>query len=81
MSTESSHNYFLREYETKTSKTLRINQIEYGDVGCVVWDASIVLAKYLEILINEAKIDFSGLSIIELGAGTGLISVLMASYG
>jgi hypothetical protein len=82
MSVESKNNYFLREYVTKAGKILNINQIEYGGVGCVVWDASIVLGKYLENLIIEKKFDFAaGLDIIELGAGTGLISILLASYG
>jgi hypothetical protein len=73
--------YFQREYETKVGDLLRINQVECGDVGCVVWDASIVLAKYLENLIIEKKLDLNGSSVIELGAGTGLIGILMASYG
>ncbi len=75
--------YFIREYETKTDLLIRINQIEYGDVGCVVWDASIVLAKYLENLIIDKKINLNDIraNFIELGAGTGLIGILLAAYG
>ena len=38
---------FIRELEIK-DKTIRIKQLYIGDVGCVVWDAAIVLCKFLE---------------------------------
>ena len=38
---------FFKELEIK-GKTIRIKQIYVGDVGCVVWDAAIVLCKFLE---------------------------------
>ena len=38
---------FIRELEIK-DKTIRIKQLYVGDVGCVVWDAAIVLCKFLE---------------------------------
>ena len=38
---------FIRELEVK-GKTIRIKQLYVGDVGCVVWDAAIVLCKFLE---------------------------------
>ncbi len=38
---------FIREIEC-AGKTLRIKQLYVGDVGCVVWDAALVLAKFLE---------------------------------
>ena len=40
---------FIRELEIK-DKTIRIKQLYVGDVGCVVWDAAIVLCKFL---VNE----------------------------
>ena len=38
---------FTRELEIN-DKTIRIKQLYIGDVGCVVWDAAIVLCKFLE---------------------------------
>ena len=38
---------FIRELEVK-DKSIRIKQLYVGDVGCVVWDAAIVLCKFLE---------------------------------
>ena len=38
---------FIRELEIK-DKIIRIKQLYVGDVGCVVWDAAIVLCKFLE---------------------------------
>ena len=38
---------FTRELEC-AGKSLRIKQLYVGDVGCVVWDAALVLTKFLE---------------------------------
>ena len=38
---------FVRELEVN-NKLIRIKQLYVGDVGCVVWDAAIVLCKFLE---------------------------------
>ena len=38
---------FTREIDV-AGKTLSIKQLYIGDVGCVVWDAAIVLTKFLE---------------------------------
>lgn len=38
---------FTRELDC-SGKTLHIKQLYVGDVGCVVWDAALVLAKFLE---------------------------------
>ena len=43
----SSMSSFIRELEIK-EKTIRIKQLYVGDVGCVIWDAAIVLCKFLE---------------------------------
>jgi len=43
---------YPREAELRDSRTLQIFQSEIGDVGCVVWDAAIVLAKFYEHLIH-----------------------------
>ncbi|XP_046839201.1 protein N-lysine methyltransferase METTL21D-like [Xenia sp. Carnegie-2017] len=55
-----------------------MHQAHIGDVGCVVWDAALVLAKYLE---NTRWSDLNGRSVIELGAGTGLISLCCCLAG
>ena len=38
---------FIRELDIKDN-TIKIKQLYVGDVGCVVWDAAIVLCKFLE---------------------------------
>lgn len=53
---------FSRELECD-GKTLRIRQLYVGDVGCVVWDAALVLARFLE---NPSYFDQSG------GRGVGV---------
>lgn len=41
---------FTREVELESvGRSLLLSQEVEGDVGCVVWDAAIVLAKYLEV--------------------------------
>ena len=73
---------FLREFERQDGKCLVINQCQIGDVGCVVWDAAIVLASYLETedfrkstegQSNESVL--SGSTTIELGSGTGIVGL------
>jgi protein N-lysine methyltransferase METTL21D len=76
-----SNSYFIREYDTLTNKTLKISQIEIGDVSGIVWDAAIVLGKYLEKEIVENRIPVKDGNIIELGAGTGFIELILATYG
>ncbi|XP_066464161.1 protein N-lysine methyltransferase METTL21D isoform X2 [Eleutherodactylus coqui] len=39
---------FVRELERGDGALLEIRQLSSGDVGCVVWDAAIVLSKFLE---------------------------------
>lgn len=73
---------FEREIECKNG-TLRIQQAEVGDESCVVWDAALVLAKYIQTdhfcstdggrLVNRR--------VIELGAGTGVVGLIAAACG
>lgn len=52
-----------------------------GDVNCVVWDASLVLAKYLETM-SQHKADFlSGIKVLELGSGLGVVGLTAATLG
>ncbi|XP_060576625.1 protein N-lysine methyltransferase METTL21D-like [Ruditapes philippinarum] len=72
---------FVREIERNDSKVLQINQCEVGDVGCVVWDAAIVLAKYLESEDFHKGTDLVDKNVVEIGAGTGVVGLMAASYG
>lgn len=77
--------YFVREIEKNDGCTLKVKQCYLGDVGCVVWDAAIVLAKYLETKqfydpssgVNE----WASRSVVELGAGTGVVGLMAATLG
>ncbi|KAJ2947456.1 hypothetical protein O0L34_g17240 [Tuta absoluta] len=73
---------FPREIDIEVClKTLKIFQKLEGDVNCVVWDASLVLAKYLETICHQ-KADFlSGLKVLELGAGLGVVGLTAATLG
>ncbi|CAL8288696.1 unnamed protein product [Lota lota] len=46
-------------------------------VAAVVWDAAVVLAMYLEL----GQVELRGRSVIELGAGTGLVGIVAALLG
>ena len=76
-------NYFTREIEFSKG-VLRINQSYIGDVGHVVWDAAIVLAKFLDRKYLEEEKQCNVLaskSIIELGSGTGIVGLVAAMKG
>ena len=72
---------FLREYERNDDIILKLYQSEVGDVGCVVWDAALVLAKYLESADFELGADLKSKIVIELGAGTGAVGLVAGSFG
>lgn len=74
--------YFSREFELSSSQTtIEILQHTYGDVGCVVWDAALVLAAYLDKM-NEKNINtYQGVKFLELGAGTGCVGLAAAALG
>ena len=75
---------FVREYECKNGDILTINQCEIGDVGCVVWDAALVLASYLETedwKTNSGENRLLNKNVLELGAGTGLVGLQAAHLG
>ena len=77
--------YFVREIEKNDGFTLKVNQCYMGDVGCVVWDAAIVLAKYLET--KQFYEPSTGVNlwadrrVVELGAGTGAAGLMAATLG
>ena len=71
---------FIRELELEVdneTKTLQVDQQYEGDTGVVVWDAAIVLTKYLETISEKLK----GSKIVELGAGTGAVGLSAAVLG
>uniref|UniRef100_A0A3Q2DGP3 Valosin containing protein lysine (K) methyltransferase n=1 Tax=Cyprinodon variegatus TaxID=28743 RepID=A0A3Q2DGP3_CYPVA len=77
--------YFVREIEKNDGCVLRMKQCYMGDVGCVVWDAAIVLAKYLETKqFYEPSTGVNmwcGRTVVELGAGTGVVGLMAATLG
>ncbi|XP_062863666.1 protein-lysine methyltransferase METTL21D [Trichomycterus rosablanca] len=79
------NNYFVREIEKNDGSVIKVFQCSKGDVGCVVWDAAIVLSKYLETeQFNNPLTGYnswSSKSVMELGAGTGLVGLMAASLG
>ncbi|XP_056152273.1 protein-lysine methyltransferase METTL21D [Lampris incognitus] len=82
---EEQGDYFVREIEKNDGQVLRMKQCYKGDVGCVVWDAAIVLAKYLET--KRFYDPTSGVNhwakkyVLELGAGTGVVGLMAATLG
>jgi len=78
------HRMFTRELERSDGRVLTISQYEVGDVGCVVWDAALVLSFYLD---SAAFTDETGISrlldksVVELGAGTGVVGIQAAACG
>lgn len=77
--------YFVREIEKNDGCVLNIKQCYLGDVGCVVWDAAIVLAKYLETKSfhdpSSGVSVWAGRRVLELGSGTGVVGLMAATLG
>lgn len=73
---------FEREYELEDGRgVLVLSQLEEGDVNCVVWDAALVLAKYLEARSGRHPEWLRGRRVLELGAGLGCVGLVAACYG
>lgn len=73
---------FTREVEIESLKTsLKFYQKEIGDVSCVIWDASLVLAHYIERRAVQNQWPLEGKKVIELGAGVGCVGILTACFG
>ena len=77
--------YFVRELEKNDGSVLKVNQCLKGDVGHVVWDAAIVMAKYLEteaFLNSDTGVSsWTSKKVLELGAGTGIVGLVAATLG
>lgn len=71
-------------YEDEARVTFDIHQDPHGEwaagIGATVWDAALVLSRYLE---SESfpKNHFVGKRVVEIGAGTGLVGLVLASKG
>lgn len=77
-----SNDLFPREIDIEIClKTLKIYQKIEGDVNCVVWDASLVLAKYLETMCYDKPDFLSGNKVLELGSGLGIVGLTAATLG
>ncbi|CAG9853821.1 unnamed protein product [Phyllotreta striolata] len=76
---------FIRELDIELindeAKTLELHQKIEGDVSCVVWDASITLAKYLENLNKKRPGCLQNMNVVELGAGVGCVGITAACLG
>ncbi|XP_076816937.1 protein N-lysine methyltransferase METTL21D-like [Clavelina lepadiformis] len=85
MGSEDISKTFVREIElcagqdADTKCTLHIHQMSVGDVGCVVWDAALVLLKYL--FTRKGNKYVKGNNVLELGAGTGVVGLAAACAG
>lgn len=77
-----SNDLIAREIDIEVClKTLKIYQKMEGDVNCVLWDASLVLAKYLETMCHHTPDFLSGLKVLELGSGLGVVGLTAATLG
>lgn len=73
---------FIRELQIDAvGKVLHLHQYVEGNVNCVVWDAAIVLAKYLEELHKKDKSTFHDKDFLELGSGLGCVGLTAACLG
>jgi len=82
MAANDTSKYFTREIQCCKDKiSLRIKQMCVGDVGCVVWDAALVLSAFLEQETYFPPSFWIGKRVIELGAGTGVVGLAAAAHG
>lgn len=73
---------FTRKFDLNScGRSLTLYQKEVGDVSCVVWDAALVLAKYMEAKCNKMQDWLRGRSVVELGAGLGCVGLTAACFG
>ncbi|KAG7246474.1 hypothetical protein CRUP_017229, partial [Coryphaenoides rupestris] len=79
MAAAATESYFVREIEKNDGCVLKLKQCYKGDVGCVVWDAAIVLAKYFEAECFQNR--WANARVLELGAGTGVVGLMAAALG
>jgi len=78
---ESSSSSFSREVPCAGGAVLAIKQLYVGDVGCVVWDAALVLAKFLENGVHFRSDFWRGKKVIDIGSGTGVVGLAAGVLG
>lgn len=72
---------FIRKIDIESRNIqLKIHQYSVGDVGCVVWDAGIVLGKFLDYA-QIFKNSSARKSVIDIGSGTGVVGLYAAALG
>lgn len=81
MSAPMENETFVREIEKNNGDVVKIHQLEIGDVGCVVWDAALVLSKYFETKDFDYGKQLHEKNVVELGAGTGVVGIIVATLG
>jgi predicted nicotinamide N-methyase len=64
----------------ETTVGVRVGQESEGSEAVIVWDAGIVLAHFLEHRQEELGLA-NGPSVLELGAGTGIVGLVAAALG
>jgi len=69
-----------REVES-FGRTLSIRQDFNGELGGTVWDAALVFIKYFENTTEFPPGFWKGKRVLELGAGTGLVSIVLGLLG
>ncbi|BFZ21256.1 hypothetical protein BsWGS_24295 [Bradybaena similaris] len=81
-------NLFSRCFELKNGQELTVYQSAVGDVGCVVWDAALVLCSYIVKCAwsppGQSQTDrlvLQGRSVLDLGSGTGVVGLVTACLG
>lgn len=52
-----------------------------GKTGLAVWNSGLVLVRLLEALTEQGAIDWKNQRVLELGCGTGLVSIVASRLG
>lgn len=72
-------NFTTYEYSASVSvDTDPSGELKAG-TGATVWDSSLVLLKYLEQQYQKATSQSEGLRILDIGSGTGIVGIALAS--
>jgi len=71
------------EFELHNGSIVRVSQnVSNDNLGSVVWDAGILLARLMDKLVEKLGKDWaSDQSVIELGSGTGIVGLACAGLG
>lgn len=79
-------NLFTRCFELADGSEIIFHQSVIGDVGCVVWDAALVLCGYFVKCSacpspGHSAVTFEGKCVLEVGSGTGAVGLVAACLG